>query len=172
MQYIYVISALILAIAVQQGVAIKCFVCNSHKDANCALDIPPDNLLKDCQEEYSTRGKGIPNYCRKITQIIEFSVNSRKCCNEMYSMYVYNAFLSPHHLPIVPPDSRVIRTCGFQNQTSTNYCYQRAGFGGRQVVCSCDTDNCNGATALSGISTFGLIAGVALLWGTCKWLQR
>lgn len=148
MQYIYVISALILAIAVQQGVAIKCFVCNSHKDANCALDIPPDNLLKDCQEDYSTRGKGIPTYCRKITQIIEFSVNS------------------------LPPDSRVIRTCGFQNQTSTNYCYSRAGFGGRQVVCSCDTDNCNGASSLSGISALGMAGVVGLIMGACKWLQR
>ncbi|EDW11478.1 uncharacterized protein LOC6576033 [Drosophila mojavensis] len=148
MQYLYVISALILAIAVQQGVAIKCFVCNSHKDANCALDIPPDNLLKDCQEDYSSRDRGIPTYCRKITQIIEFSVNS------------------------LPPDSRVIRTCGFQNQTSTNYCYQRAGFGGRQVVCSCDTDNCNGSASLSGISGLGLLATVGLLLGVCKWLQR
>ncbi|EDW78036.1 UPAR/Ly6 domain-containing protein crok [Drosophila tropicalis] len=146
MQYIYVISALILAVAVQQGEAIKCFVCNSHKDANCALDIPPDNLLKDCQEDYSTRGKGIPSYCRKITQIIEFSVNS------------------------LPPDSRVIRTCGFQNQTSTNYCYQRAGFGGRQVVCSCDTDNCNGAGALQA-STMGLVTLLAALFAG-KWLLQ
>lgn len=60
------------------GSAIKCFVCNSHKDANCALDMPPDNLLKDCQEDYSSRGRGISTYCRKITQIIEFSVNNCK----------------------------------------------------------------------------------------------
>lgn len=72
----------------------------------------------------------------------------------------------------VPPDSRVIRTCGFQNQTSTNYCYSRAGFGGRQVVCSCDTDNCNGAAALSGVSGLGLLATVGLLVGACNWLQR
>uniref|UniRef100_A0A1A9VH79 Protein quiver n=1 Tax=Glossina austeni TaxID=7395 RepID=A0A1A9VH79_GLOAU len=48
--------------------AIKCNVCNSHKDANCALEIPPDNLLKDCQED-------TPTYCRKITQIIAFYLN-------------------------------------------------------------------------------------------------
>ncbi|KAH8240800.1 hypothetical protein KR026_005615 [Drosophila bipectinata] len=147
MQYIYVISALILAIAVQQGSAIKCFVCNSHKDANCALDIPPESLQKDCDEQHSSRGKGIPTYCRKITQIIEFSVNS------------------------LPPDSRVIRTCGYQNQTSTNYCYQRAGFGGRQVVCSCDTDNCNGTGAMSA-SVVGVAAMVGLLLGARQWLQR
>lgn len=75
---IYIIYFDFLPISNLAGVAIKCFVCNSHKDANCALDIPPDNLLKDCQEEYSSRGNGIPKYCRKITQVIEFSVNSRK----------------------------------------------------------------------------------------------
>lgn len=70
----------------------------------------------------------------------------------------------------VPPDSRVIRTCGYQNQTSTNYCYSRAGFGGRQVVCSCDTDTCNGAGAL-GASTAAMVA-VGLLLGARQWLQR
>ncbi|XP_030383725.1 uncharacterized protein LOC115631176 [Scaptodrosophila lebanonensis] len=147
MQYIYVISALILAIAVQQGAAIKCFVCNSHKDANCALDMPPDNLLKDCQEHYSSRDKGIPTFCRKITQVIEFAVNG------------------------LPPESRVIRTCGFLNQTSNSYCYQRAGFGGRQVVCSCDTDNCNGATSLSS-STVAVVGAAAVVLGALQWLQR
>ncbi|XP_037959930.1 uncharacterized protein LOC119689221 [Teleopsis dalmanni] len=139
MQSIIVASALLLILAVQQGAAIKCYVCNSHKDLNCALDTPPDNLIMDCQEDYSTRGKGIPTYCRKITQIIEFSVNN------------------------LPPDSRVIRTCGFQNQTSINYCYQRAGFGGRQVVCSCDKDNCNGASALSVAMATSIFCGAALL---------
>ncbi|KAI8118648.1 hypothetical protein FF38_03921 [Lucilia cuprina] len=142
MQYLILASALVLMLTVQQGSAIKCFVCNSHKDANCALDMPPDSLLKDCQEDYSSRGRGISTYCRKITQIIEFSVNN------------------------LPPDSRVIRTCGFQNQTTNNFCYQRAGFGGRQVVCSCDTDNCNAASGL-GVSSVAmatsLFAAVALL---------
>uniref|UniRef100_A0A1A9WKS5 Uncharacterized protein n=1 Tax=Glossina brevipalpis TaxID=37001 RepID=A0A1A9WKS5_9MUSC len=109
------------------GAAIKCYVCNSHKDANCALEIPPDNLLKDCQEDYSTRGK-------------------------------------------VPPDSRVIRTCGFQNQTSTNYCYQRAGFGGRQVVCSCDTDNCNASVGLQ--STTMVVVVSSLLVGFASILKK
>jgi len=145
MQSYIIASLLMLTLAIQQGDAIKCFVCNSHKDPHCAMDIPPDNLLKDCQEEYSTRGRGIPTYCRKITQIIEFSVNN------------------------LPPDSRVIRTCGFQNQTSTNYCYQRAGFGGRQVVCSCDSDNCNSAGSL-GAST--VLLGTSLLYGVAMFFKR
>ncbi|XP_005179168.1 uncharacterized protein LOC101888115 [Musca domestica] len=131
MQSLIIASVMVLMLAVQQGSAIKCYVCNSHKDANCALDIPPDNLLKDCEEVYSTRGRGISTYCRKISQIIEFSVNN------------------------LPPDSRVIRTCGFQNQTSYNSCYTRAGFGGRQVVCSCTEDNCNTAAGL-GVSSLAM----------------
>jgi len=71
----------------------------------------------------------------------------------------------------VPPDSRVIRTCAYQNQTSTNYCYQRAGFGGRQVVCSCDTDNCNGAGAM-GASALGVAAMVGILLSARQYLQR
>uniref|UniRef100_A0A1B0AGT4 Uncharacterized protein n=1 Tax=Glossina pallidipes TaxID=7398 RepID=A0A1B0AGT4_GLOPL len=46
--------------------SIKCHVCNSHKDAPCALEIPPDNLLKDCQEDYPTRvaiAKHFKQYC-------------------------------------------------------------------------------------------------------------
>ncbi|XP_011180290.1 uncharacterized protein LOC105210831 [Zeugodacus cucurbitae] len=148
MQSTILASVLVLLLAVQQGAAIKCYVCNSHKDANCALDIPPDNLLKDCEEDYSTRGKGIPTYCRKISQIIEFSVNN------------------------LPPDSRVIRTCGFLNQTSTNYCYQRAGFGGRQVVCSCDKDNCNGAGALNLSMGVLFTAAAASGWAVLSLLKR
>ena len=72
------------------GAAIKCFVCNSHKDANCALDMPPDNLLKDCQEDYSSRGRGISTYCRKITQIIEFSVNN---CKLFYLLELQELFV-------------------------------------------------------------------------------
>lgn len=125
MQSLLVASAILLMFTVQQGSAIQCFVCNSHKDANCNLDIPPDNLLKDCRQEYSSREQGLSVFCRKISQVIEFAVNG------------------------LPPDTRVIRTCGFLNQTSYNYCYSRAGFGGRQVVCSCDQDRCNGSGALN-----------------------
>lgn len=58
------------------GSAIKCFECNSHKDPNCALDIPPDNLLKDCSTEYPSRPNGASTYCRKIKQNIDIEVNN------------------------------------------------------------------------------------------------
>ncbi|KOC65615.1 hypothetical protein WH47_01650 [Habropoda laboriosa] len=60
--------------------------------------------------------------CRKITQVIEFSVNG------------------------LPPDTRVIRGCGWYESNYKGKCYQRSGFGGRQEVCSCLTDYCNTAT--------------------------
>lgn len=58
------------------GSAIKCFECNSHKEPNCALDIPPDNLLKDCSTEYPSRPNGASTYCRKIKQNIDIEVNN------------------------------------------------------------------------------------------------
>lgn len=72
----------------------------------------------------------------------------------------------------VPPDSRIIRSCGFLNQTSTNYCYQRAGFGGRQVVCSCDKDNCNGAGALNSSMGVMFAAAAASVWTMLSLLKR
>ncbi|KZC08920.1 hypothetical protein WN55_00311 [Dufourea novaeangliae] len=60
--------------------------------------------------------------CRKITQVIEFSVNG------------------------LPADTRVIRGCGWQEESYKGKCYQRGGFGGRQEVCSCLSDYCNVAT--------------------------
>uniref|UniRef100_A0A336MBX0 CSON014534 protein n=1 Tax=Culicoides sonorensis TaxID=179676 RepID=A0A336MBX0_CULSO len=57
-------------------------------------------------------------------------------------------------------DSRVIRGCGYDDSSYKNRCYQRSGFGGRQEVCACDTDNCNSATSMS--LGFGLIIAILL----------
>lgn len=53
-------------------------------------------------------------------------------------------------------DSRIIRGCGFIEGNYKNRCYQKSGFGGRQEVCACSTDNCNGAHSITG--TVGLTA--------------
>ncbi|XP_041982523.1 uncharacterized protein LOC121735688 [Aricia agestis] len=60
--------------------------------------------------------------CRKISQVVEFEMNG------------------------MPPDSRVIRGCGWDETSYKGRCYQRSGFGGRQEVCSCLEDGCNSAT--------------------------
>lgn len=62
----------------------------------------------------------------------------------------------------VPPDTRTIRTCGFEEGNYKNKCYQRSGFGGRQEVCACDTPYCNEGAATK--ATFGvLLAALVVL---------
>lgn len=57
------------------GQAIRCYECNSHTDVGCAEKVPPSEFEKDC----STAKNGVKyTFCRKITQIIEFSVNNCK----------------------------------------------------------------------------------------------
>ncbi|XP_033229992.1 uncharacterized protein LOC117181445 [Belonocnema kinseyi] len=99
--------------------AVRCFECNSHNDSRCAEKQPPEELRTDC----ATKKDGAKyTMCRKIVQIIEFSVNG------------------------LPPNTRVIRTCGYDESNYKGRCYQRGGFGGRQEVCSCLKDYCNAAT--------------------------
>jgi hypothetical protein len=107
--------------------AVRCFECNSHDDPRCAEKAPPAELEKDC-DSISTNKY---TFCRKITQIIEFSVNG------------------------LPPDTRTIRSCGSEAGNYANRCYQRSGFGGRQEVCACENDLCNSAIKLRG--TFGVV---------------
>ncbi|XP_011314694.1 uncharacterized protein [Fopius arisanus] len=107
----------------QSGVnALECYVCNSHEDTRCARPVPPDELLRSCDN----LGPGGTKYtmCRKTVQSIEFGVNG------------------------LVPETRVIRTCGYDESNYKGRCYQRGGFGGRQEVCSCLTDKCNGATTI------------------------
>ncbi|XP_046991121.1 uncharacterized protein LOC124596145 [Schistocerca americana] len=98
--------------------SLECYECNSHTDSNCAKDVPPDTLKKDC----STHIEGAKyKLCRKIVQYIDFEVNGNK------------------------PEKRIIRTCGWDDSNYQNACYHRSGFGGRQEVCSCDKPLCNSA---------------------------
>lgn len=57
----------------------------------------------------------------------------------------------------VPAETRYIRTCAWDDSSYKNACYKRSGFGSRQKVCGCDTDNCNAAGALQS-SLVGLVA--------------
>lgn len=62
---------------------------------------------------------------------------------------------------LVQPDNRVIRTCGWDDSQYKNKCYQRSGFGGRQEVCACDKDNCNGSYIVT--ASAALVAGFVIL---------
>lgn len=98
--------------------ALQCFECNSHNDSRCADTMPPDSLKTECSKTIDGHETKL---CRKVTQIIEFEVNG------------------------LPPDSRVIRSCGWDDSSYKNKCYHRSGFGGRQEVCACESDFCNSA---------------------------
>lgn len=57
------------------GSAIRCFECNSNNDTRCAEDIPPGDLAIECGDHQ----RGVKYiFCRKIKQLIEFSVNNCK----------------------------------------------------------------------------------------------
>ncbi|XP_036145360.1 uncharacterized protein LOC105836049 isoform X1 [Monomorium pharaonis] len=106
------------------GDAMQCYQCNSRNNSQCAELVPPDSMKIDCSD---LKDGAKYTMCRKITQVIEFSVNG------------------------LPPDTRVIRGCGWDESNYKGKCYQRSGFGGRQEVCSCLTDYCNSATPGPGV---------------------
>ncbi|XP_073992839.1 UPAR/Ly6 domain-containing protein crok-like [Rhodnius prolixus] len=118
--YCIAIIPVLIAAIIQPGLTIKCYECNSHNDSRCALETPPETMKKDCS--LHTEGSKY-KICRKIVQTIEYEVNG------------------------LQPDSRVIRSCGWDTSSYVNSCYQRSGFGGRQEVCTCSTEYCNTASA-------------------------
>jgi len=135
-QCLLIASAVVLMMMVHQGEAIHCYECNSHNDSRCAEKIPPRELELDCSKK---REGSKYTFCRKIIQIIEFSVNN------------------------LPPDTRTIRSCGFEEGNYKNKCYQRSGFGGRQEVCACDDkDFCNGAATIK--ATFGVLLAAIVVF--------
>lgn len=58
----------------------------------------------------------------------------------------------------VPADTRIIRSCGWDESNYKGKCYQRGGFGGRQEVCSCTRDFCNGVSSQFLPKVFYLIS--------------
>lgn len=61
----------------------------------------------------------------------------------------------------VEPDHRIIRSCGYDTSNYVGKCYQRAGFGGRQEVCTCENDLCNSAPGVSSVSALMALAVAA-----------
>lgn len=78
--------------------------------------------------------------------------------NLLLSKHIHNHRLSL----VVPPDTRTIRSCAFEEGKYKNTCYQRSGFGGRQEVCACSTDLCNGAATFK--ATFGVLLAAIVVF--------
>ncbi|XP_020707684.2 uncharacterized protein LOC110116968 isoform X2 [Athalia rosae] len=121
---IYLLCALI---TIEGSRAIECYECNSHVDSRCADDQPPSSMKKPCHDLVDGSKYTL---CRKIDQRVEFKVNG------------------------LPENARIIRSCGWDESRYKNECYDRSGFGGAQRVCSCSTDNCNGAVHRSPTSFY------------------
>ncbi|XP_044758949.1 uncharacterized protein LOC123316788 [Coccinella septempunctata] len=133
MKYLHhYISVLVtLFVCFEQSIALKCYECNSATDKRCLGD--ENNKLSDdlkitCLDK-SPHGDHPYVLCRKIKQVIDFEVNGLK------------------------PDSRIIRTCGWDTSSYQNRCYHRSGFGGRQEVCACEGDGCNGSSTIYSSAT-------------------
>ncbi|PZC81068.1 hypothetical protein B5X24_HaOG213408 [Helicoverpa armigera] len=118
----YYIGFILLCGLFHYGSTIMCYECNSAINSQCLEAKLPDNLKRNC----SDHDRGVTHtLCRKIVQHVEYGVNGRL------------------------PESRVIRSCGWDETKFKGQCYHRAGYGGRQEVCSCSTDLCNAASETS-----------------------
>ncbi|XP_050532564.1 uncharacterized protein LOC126900698 [Daktulosphaira vitifoliae] len=119
--------------------SIKCYVCNTHNDTNCAKEILPDSFKVDCYS-LPIEENQLKNYtmCRKSIQSIEHRVNGLKA-----------------------DKNRIIRTCAWDDSMYKNKCYHRSGFGGKSDVCSCSVDYCNLAEKKS-VTVYVMVTIVSL----------
>lgn len=136
----------VITTMVGPGLAIKCYVCNTHTNESCAT-LPAgrsDIYLKDCANQ---AGGEKFNMCRKL------------------DMYLDMDFGEKH-----PAENRIHRDCGWmereEGKDQTNDCYYKSGYNTRTWVCSCKDDGCNPATVPS-VTAFlqPLAALVAVLRG-------
>jgi len=112
------IAALALICLIDNASGIKCYVCNSHYDRECAPS-PRRDYLKDCSTIKD--GNEYIN-CRIINQDIDKNMNGLEA------------------------GFRVIRQCGYVYTAKADYI--KAGFGGRQNIHTCTVDACNPAPKL------------------------
>lgn len=85
------------------------------------------------------------HFAEKSSKLLNFQwiIVSRYCHFIIWdSNYMIRLF---YYLHLVPPDTRIIRGCGWDDSNYKNRCYQKSGYGGRQEVCACSSDNCNGS---------------------------
>lgn len=128
------LTAVLIALTVQIVSAISCYKCNSKDNPGCDSSPVDPKYKQDCRElKEGTKY----DRCRKVSQWVDKEMEGLK------------------------PNSRIIRDCGFNQGSDERECYYRAGFGGRQQVCSCQNENCNGASQL-GSTMFGIVASLAI----------
>lgn len=137
-------SAIVVICAIPSVLSLKCYICNNLNDGKgCGHGNDADSaLIKDCSEQAHEDGQHNIEYkiCRKIVTWIDFDVNNNTATE------------------------RIVRKCGYLESKYDNDCYYRGGFGGRQQVCSCNTDGCNsGFTFRANHLLMGAAAAIILL---------
>lgn len=137
----------IIEYSASEGQSIRCFECNSNTDPRCAEKMVPAYLSVDCSKTPEAQ-KGIKHtICRKTLQFVEIPVNGSKC-KRRQRKYPHPIYSLSFFIVTVKGEERVIRSCGWVDSKYTNNCYAKSGFGGRQDVCSCTSDYCNGSTTI------------------------
>jgi len=138
------LAALIGICALPSVFSLKCFICNNLKDGKgCGHGDDVDKMhIKDCSTQSQDGQEAQHEYtlCRKIVTWIDFDVNNNTATE------------------------RVVRKCGYLDSKYNNDCYYRGGFGGRQRVCTCNTDECNsGFTFRANHLMMGAAAAILLV---------
>jgi len=123
---------------------LKCVICNSENNNVCAEGTP--DQLNQYSAECSAVNKSMGGAagvewtsCRKIVTFVDFDVNDEK-----------------------GGITRVFRRCGYIKEEKLS-CVYKGGLGGRQRVCSCDTDNCNSGHSLTNTLLTTILAPIAIV---------
>lgn len=126
-------SLLVLLAVLPTGSGIKCHQCSSHINAQCADPF------------FHEENPGVP-------KTSEFLKDCPKDGKDYYCRKIYQN---------VRGQERVIRSCGWENQTKD--CYSTVLEEYNTYVCKCDSDGCNSGTMFS-ISSLAVLSTLALAY--------
>jgi len=118
----------------------QCYQCNSYDDANCA-----DPFFYE-EEAGKPPGERKP---KDPTMLKDCENPEATMCRKIYQN--------------VRNDERVIRTCGWVEDTKDRECYTTVLEEYNTLVCSCTEDGCNGATGYT-ISLLATLSAVVLAY--------
>jgi len=134
--YLFCITALFY-----EGVfGLRCYICNSREDEQCALltkDSKASLYYKECEDTKDTRN--ITHYtkpfCRKIYQKI-YPMDNAKI---------------------------IVRRCGFETdlRSDGDFCYSVSDTDHHEIACQCFTDGCNAAFKLE--FNYNIIISIVIL---------
>jgi len=124
--------------AAEDDGSLWCYQCNSYTDQNCA---DPFFFAEEAHKEPALRQPKDPKMLKKC--------DKGHLCRKIYQN--------------VRGDERVIRSCGWVDDTKDRDCYTTVLEEYNTLVCSCKTKGCNGAAGYT-ISLLATMSAVALAY--------